>query len=155
MSKFLIRRFIFLFATILFTSLIVFFITQYLPGDVARVILGREAGEAQLEALRVKLGLNDPLTTQYLRWLGSFFTGDWGIAFSTNTAIKPLVLGRFRNSMMLAALTLVIAVPVSVGLRLPERPQRSGVRHRVWREPADQDASRVCESCGPRVPASA
>lgn len=116
MSKYLLRRFIFLIATILFTSLIVFAITQYLPGDVARVILGREAGEAQLEALRIKLGLNDPPAIQYLRWLGNFLSGDWGISFSTNTAIKPLVLGRFRNSMMLAGLTLLIAVPLSVGL---------------------------------------
>lgn len=102
--------------TILFTSLIVFAITQYLPGDIARVILGREAGEAQLEALRAKLGLDDPLPVQYLRWLGGFLSGDWGISFSTNTPIRPLVLGRFRNSMMLAALTLLIAVPLSIGL---------------------------------------
>jgi len=102
--------------TILFTTLIVFAITQYLPGDIARVILGREAGEAQLEALRAKLGLDDPLPVQYLRWLGGFLSGDWGISFSTNTPIMPLVLGRFRNSMMLAALTLLIAVPLSIGL---------------------------------------
>jgi len=116
MSKYLVRRFIFLLVTILFTSLIVFAITQYLPGDIARVILGREAGEAQLEALRAKLGLDDPLPVQYLRWLGGFLSGDWGISFSTNTPIRPLVLGRFRNSMMLAALTLLIAVPLSIGL---------------------------------------
>jgi peptide/nickel transport system permease protein len=114
MAKYLLRRFIFLISTLLFTSLIVFVITQYLPGDVARVILGREAGEAQLEALRIKLGLNDPLPVQYLRWLVNFLSGDWGISFSTNTAIQPLVMDRFRNSMMLAGITLVIAVPVSV-----------------------------------------
>ncbi len=102
--------------TILFTSLIVFAITQYLPGDIARVILGREAGEAQLEVLRAKLGLDDPLPVQYLRWLGGFLSGDWGMSFSTNTPIMPLVLGRFRNSMMLAVLTLFIAIPLSIGL---------------------------------------
>jgi len=48
-----------------------------LPGDVARVILGREASDAALEALRQELGLNKPLPIQYLTWLGRFATGDW------------------------------------------------------------------------------
>ena len=116
MSRYFVRRLFFLVLTVLLTSLIIFFITQYLPGDVARVILGREAGEAQLETLRIKLGLNDPLPVQYLRWLGDFLSGDWGVSFSTKSEIRPLVLGRLRNSMMLAFLTLIIAVPLSVGL---------------------------------------
>ncbi|GAG99727.1 unnamed protein product, partial [marine sediment metagenome] len=46
-------------------AIIIFTVTQFLPGDVARVILGREAGEAQVQALREELGLNDPLPVQY------------------------------------------------------------------------------------------
>jgi peptide/nickel transport system permease protein len=91
-------------------------VTQLLPGDVARVILGREAGEAQVAALREELGLNDPAPTQYLRWLGNFVTGNWGKSYSTRTDILPQVLQRLRNSLMLAAVTLVIAIPLSVAL---------------------------------------
>jgi len=116
MPRYIIRRFLFLALTVLLTSLIIFIITQYLPGDVARVILGREAGEAQLEALREELGLDDPLPVQYLRWLGKFLTGDWGTSFSTRSEIRPLVMGRLKNSMMLAFLTIIIAVPLAVGL---------------------------------------
>jgi peptide/nickel transport system permease protein len=116
MTRYVLRRLGFLVITFLITSLIIFLVTQFLPGDVARIVLGREAGEAALEALREELGLNDPLPVQYLRWLGDFISGDWGVSFSTKTEIRPLVLGRLRNSLMLALLTLVISVPLAVFL---------------------------------------
>jgi peptide/nickel transport system permease protein len=116
MLRYLARRLGFLVLTILLTSIIVFSVTQLLPGDVARIILGREAGEAALQALRQELGLNDPIPIQYLHWLQHFLSGTWGTSFSSGTAVRPLVLGRLRNSMMLLAVTLVIAVPVAVTL---------------------------------------
>ena len=114
MGRYLLRRLGFLALTILVTSLIVFIITQFLPGDVCRIILGREAGGAALESCRADLGLDEPLVLQYLKWLGNFLTGDWGISYSTKTPIFPLVMGRLRNSLMLASLTLVFAVPLSI-----------------------------------------
>lgn len=116
MFKYILRRIGFLLLTILLTSLLIFAVTQYLPGDVCRIILGREVGEAALKACRQDLGLNDPLALQYLRWLGNFVTGNWGTSFSTNTAILPVVAQRIRNSLMLTFVTLVIAVPLAVGL---------------------------------------
>ncbi len=116
MGRYILRRIGFLALTFILTSLIIFTVTQFLPGDVARVILGREAGEAQVQALREELGLNDPLPVQYVRWLGDFVTGDWGQSFSTRSEIRPLVLGRLRNSLMLAFITIVIAVPLAVFL---------------------------------------
>ena len=116
MGRYILRRIGFLALTFILTSLIIFTVTQFLPGDVARVILGREAGEAQVQALREELGLNDPLPVQYVRWLGDFVTGDWGQSFSTRSEIRPLVLGRLRNSLMLAFITIVISVPLAVFL---------------------------------------
>jgi len=115
-SRYITRRLRFMLLTLLLTSLIIFLVTRWLPGDVARVILGREAGETAVETLREELGLNDPLPVQYLNWLGGFVTGDWGTSYSTNQPIRPLVMGRMRNSLMLAAVTMVIAIPLSVGL---------------------------------------
>jgi peptide/nickel transport system permease protein len=116
MAKYLLRRVGFLVLTLLLTSVIIFAITQWLPGDVARIILGREAGEAALEALREELGLNAPAVVQYMRWLGNYVSGDWGSSFSTKSPILPLVMGRVRNSMMLAAVVLLISVPLAVAL---------------------------------------
>lgn len=114
MRRYVLRRLGFLLLTLLLTSLIVFAITQLLPGDVARVVLGREAGEAALAAYREEYGLNDPLPVQYGRWLVNFVRGDWGESLSTRTEIFPTVMQRLRNSLMLALVTLIIAVPLAV-----------------------------------------
>lgn len=116
MARFILRRFGFFLLTILLTSLIVFIVTQMLPGDVARVILGREAGEPALEALREELGLHDPLPVQYGRWLLNFIRGDWGLSFSTRTEIQGLVFDRLGNSLMLAGVILVLSVPTALAL---------------------------------------
>ena len=112
--RYIVRRLGFLALTLLLTSLIVFTITQLLPGDVARVVLGREAGEAALEAFREEEGLNDPLPVQYGRWLFNFVSGDWGESLSTRSPILPVVLGRVRNSLMLAGVTMLIGAPLAL-----------------------------------------
>jgi len=116
MYKYILRRLGFLLLTFLLTSIIIFAVTQWLPGDVCRIILGREAGESSLIACRQELGLDEPLPVQYLRWLGDFMRGDWGQSFSTRSAIYPVVMGRLRNTFLLAVVTLIIAIPLAVGL---------------------------------------
>lgn len=116
MFRYILRRLGFLLLTVLLTSLIIFAVTQWLPGDVCRVILGREVGQQALAACREELGLNEPLPIQYFNWLRNFATGDWGQSFSTRSPILPVVLERVGNSLMLAAITLVISIPLAVSL---------------------------------------
>lgn len=116
MTRYLLRRFGFLLLTLLVTSLIVFAVTQFLPGDVCRIILGREAGAEALATCEERLGLNEPVPVQYLSWLGNFLQGDWGESFSTRSEIRPVVLQRLRNSLRLALVTMVFAVPLAVTL---------------------------------------
>jgi len=117
MIRFLIRRIALLAITLLITSAVVFALTQLLPGDVARLILGRDARPEALEQLRADLHLNDPAPIQYLRWLGDFLSGNWGTSFMGGSApIRPLVLERLRNSGALAGLTLLLCVPLSIAL---------------------------------------
>ncbi|MEX1247061.1 MAG: ABC transporter permease [Anaerolineales bacterium] len=116
MTAYILRRLAFLALTVFITSLLIFVITQLLPGDVCRVILGREVGEGALEACRADLGLDQPAPVRYFTWLGEFLRGDWGSSYSTDAEILPLVVDRLNNSMQLGALTLLIAVPISVAL---------------------------------------
>jgi peptide/nickel transport system permease protein len=116
MSRFLLRRIALLALTVLLTSLLVFLVTQWLPGDVCRIILGREAGPGAIDNCRQELGLNQPLPVQYLNWLGEFLRGDWGISYSTNLPIFPMVMDRLQNSLLLALVTLIISVPLAVTL---------------------------------------
>jgi peptide/nickel transport system permease protein len=116
MSRYLVRRVGFLTLTIFLMSLIIFAIVQLLPGDVAQVILGREAGRAAVAQLRQQLGLDKPVLLRYLSWLGDFVRGSWGVSFSLSTPVLPLVTRRAFNSLVLAVIALLIAVPASVGL---------------------------------------
>jgi peptide/nickel transport system permease protein len=98
------------------TSLLIFLVTQWLPGDVCRIILGREAGQGAINSCRQDLGLDQSLPVQYLNWLGNFLQGDWGMSYSTGIPIYPVVMERLRNSLMLAVVTLVISLPLALSL---------------------------------------
>jgi peptide/nickel transport system permease protein len=126
-SRYIARRIVFLGLTILVTSLIIFIVTQLLPGDVARVVLGREAGEAALAAFREENGLNDPLPIQYTRWLGKFVVGDWGTSLSTRSEVFPVVTERLGNSLLLTFLTMLIAVPLALALGIIAGLNEDGV----------------------------
>ena len=128
MLHFLARRIVLLLLTLFLASIVVFALTQLLPGDVARLILGRDAPPQAVENLRQELGLNDPVPTQYTRWLSDFVSGDWGTAFTGGQApIRPLVLERLGNSLRLAVLALVISIPLSVFLGV-----LAGLRENSW-----------------------
>ncbi len=116
MTAYILRRLAFLGLTMLLTSLLIFVITQLLPGDVCRVILGREVGENALEACRLDLGLDQPAPVRYFTWLGDFLTGNWGNSYSTDAEIRPLVMERLGNSLMLAGFTMLVGVPIAIGL---------------------------------------
>jgi peptide/nickel transport system permease protein len=116
MITYILRRLAFLLLTMLLTSLLIFVITQLLPGDVCRVILGREVGENALEACRIDLGLDKPAPVRYFTWLGGFLSGNWGNSYSTDAEIRPLVTERLGNSLMLAGFTMLVGVPIAIGL---------------------------------------
>ena len=116
MIRYLARRLAFLGLTVVLVSMLVFTITQLLPGDPARIMLGREAGAAALAEVRRELGLDLPVPVQYARWAASFVTGDWGTSFASGQEIRPLVTQRLGASLRLAGLTLLIAVPLALAL---------------------------------------
>lgn len=117
MGRFVLRRLAFFAFTLFLTSVLIFALTRILPGDVARVLLGREAGEQALQAVRADLGLDDPLIVQYAHWAADFVRGDLGMTFSRpRQPIAALLATRLRNSGRLALLTLLIAVPLSIML---------------------------------------
>lgn len=117
MGRFIARRLVFLVITLFLTTVLVFALTRVLPGDVARVLLGRDASPEAVEAKREELGLDDPLVTQYARWAVDFARGDWGRTFvSPRQDIRDLVSQRLINSGRLALLTLIIALPLAITL---------------------------------------
>ncbi len=117
MTQYIARRVLLLIFTMLLTSALIFGLTQLLPGDIARLTLGRDASQAQLEQFRAERGLDDPVPQQYARWLMNFVSGDWGRSYSAGgVAVRPLVLERLGNTLRLGLLTLLISVPLSIAL---------------------------------------
>lgn len=117
MGRFILRRLLFFVFTLLLTSILVFLLTRVLPGDVARVLLGRDASPQAVEAKREELGLNEPLAIQYVNWAADFVVGDWGLTFSSpRQDIRHIVTQAMVNSGRLGTLTLIIALPLSIFL---------------------------------------
>ena len=77
MYKYVIRRLLLLIPVLLGISLLVFAIMYVTPGDPAQLMLGESAPKAAVEALREKMGLNDPFIVQYFRFVGKAITGDF------------------------------------------------------------------------------
>jgi len=117
MTRYITRRILLLLLTMIITSAIIFALTQLLPGDIARLALGRDASEVALERERERLGLNVPLPEQYVTWLSGFVTGDWGVGFTRGSPpVRPLVMDRLGNTLLLAGMTLLISIPLSIFL---------------------------------------
>ncbi|MFP4510816.1 MAG: ABC transporter permease [Spirochaetaceae bacterium] len=115
MTRYLIRRVIALALTLLVTSFIIFALTNLLPGDIARLVLGRDASDTAIENFEQRFGLDRPPMTQYISWLGGFVRADWGRSYAAgNPPVRVLVMSRLGNSLRLAGTTLLIVVPVSL-----------------------------------------
>jgi peptide/nickel transport system permease protein len=103
--------------TLLLVSVVVFAATQALPGDTARAILGKEAADkARYEALREQLGLNRPMTAQYLSWLGNVVTGDLGNSLVQDEPVTSLLARRVQNTFVLVFIAALLSVPISLFL---------------------------------------
>lgn len=114
MIAYILRRMGMILLTMLLASIIIFSITQLLPGDVAHVILGQFATPEAVANLREKLGLDQPIVVQYFSWLTKFISGDWGVSMASRLPVYPIVMERLRNSFMLAAVSLLFYVPLGI-----------------------------------------
>jgi peptide/nickel transport system permease protein len=97
-------------------SVAIFFFTQALPGDVARQVLGQNATDAQLEALRNQLGLNQPVIVQYFEWVRGMLTGQFGTSLTSGLPVGESIAPRVANSATLVASTIIILIPLALTL---------------------------------------
>lgn len=107
-------------ATMLLTMVIVSFLTfvafSLLSGDAATRLLGTEATPERLEALRIELGLNDPLLVRYGRWLWDALHGDLGTSYRYGQSVSSLIAQRLGPTLTLTALAFALIVAVSIPL---------------------------------------
>lgn len=115
---FLRRRLFHMVPVIVGITLVTFFMIHLIPGDPARIMLGPRATPDRVEQLRRELGLDKPLYTQYLYFLGNVVRGDLGRSLYYRQSVTPLVLERLPVTLSLvlysAALAMLISVPLGV-----------------------------------------
>lgn len=114
MVTFVIRRIILMILTMLIVSVAVFAVSEILPLDVARNILGRYATEEQVEIVRHQLGLDRPAHVRYIEWVSGFLTGDFGISTHTGKPVAGLLIRRAKNSAILAGAAWVVIMPLGL-----------------------------------------
>ncbi len=99
-------------------SVLIFALTQVLPGDAAQIRLGQQATEENLAALRAQMGLDKPWYIQYVTWIGNLLSGDLGISNAGGATIGSLIGNRIGNTVFMTAVVTMISVPLSVALGL-------------------------------------
>jgi len=104
--------------TLWVVSLLVFAGTEILPGDVAEAILGQSATPEAVAAIRDQLQLDRPAVVRYVDWLTDLLRGDLGMSLAANMEISEMISGRFKNTLVLAALTAALAIPLSLFMGL-------------------------------------
>jgi peptide/nickel transport system permease protein len=118
MQRMIIQRVLVGIVTLFVVSILVFVGTSVLPGDVAEIVLGQGATPETLAAYRAETGLDQPLFVQYASWLIGMISGDLGTSKAGGASISSLIAGRLGNTMFLAGIVALIAVPLSVVLGL-------------------------------------
>ena len=117
--------------TLVIVSFAVFFTTNLLPGDTATILLGQAATPEAIAGLRQAMHLNDPAILRFFRWGLGFLTGDLGKSYANNMEISTLIGDRFVNTMELAGLTTIIAVPLALTLGITSAVMRGRLYDRV------------------------
>jgi peptide/nickel transport system permease protein len=110
-------------------SVLIFLTLRVLPGDVAQLIAGVNSTSEQVEAIRQRLGLDQPLPVQYLEWIGGILHGDLGTSLLTGSSVAEELAQKARVTVPLGIMALTIAVLFSVPfgvISAMRRGRRSG-----------------------------
>jgi peptide/nickel transport system permease protein len=116
MSDYLVKRLIGALPVLFGVSVVIFFLMHMIPGDITAALLGPMATEAARADLRHALGLDQPLLVQYVKWLSTVLSGDFGRSIATSLPVSHLVLPKFVNTVILAAASLLLSLVVGFGI---------------------------------------
>jgi peptide/nickel transport system permease protein len=128
------------FMTLFVVSLIIFSSIEFLPGDFGEAVLGQAALPETVAAFRKELGLDLPVHERYLEWVGGVLTGDLGNSFSgrgssggadRSRAVIDLIGPRLANTLFLAGMAAIIAVPLALFLGITAALYRNSIYDRL------------------------
>ena len=127
MRNYIIKRILLLIPIVFIVAVIAFFITNLMPGDPVRVILGNMASEAEVARLEKSLGLDQPLILRFFRWLFNIIRGDFGDSLYLNAPVTQVLLKRLRPTFLIAILAEILGIIAGIFLGI-----LAAVKHRKF-----------------------
>jgi ABC-type dipeptide/oligopeptide/nickel transport system permease component len=132
MLRYLVRRLLLTIPVLLGVATLVFALIHFIPGDPAQAMLGEGATQEEVEQLRQRLGLDQPLVVQYASFLGGLFRGDLGVSLRNDQPVTRQILERVPATAELAMASMAVAILLAIPL---------GIVAAVWRgTPVDYGA---------------
>ncbi len=142
-GTYLLRRVLYIIPALVGLSILIFLISRVVPGDPARLALGPEATQKQVEQLRREIGLDQPLITQYVRYISGLVRGDFGFSLRTHRNVIQDIKEFFPATVELTTMAMLFAIAVGVPL---------GVISAVRRDRVEDHFSRFLALAGVAIP---
>ena len=111
-------------------SALVFFMSQFVSGDIAETIVinrGLEPSRQEIEHVKDELGLNDPLTVQYQRWIQAVLRGDFGVSYRSHQPVMHEISARIPQTLILAISSAVLTIGITFMLCMDSVLNRKGI----------------------------
>ncbi|GGN51455.1 oligopeptide ABC transporter permease [Oceanobacillus indicireducens] len=118
MWKFIVRRLLITFPQIVLLSILIFLMSQFMPGDALTGMLDPNVDQSTIQEQRERMGLNDPWHIKYANWVSGLVQGDLGQSFRFKMDVSELISQRMENTLLLGIVTLIftylIAIPLGI-----------------------------------------
>ena len=108
------ERIVYFFATIFLVLSTIFFVVRLTPGDPVERILGPEANEEEISWYRIQLGLDQPVFSQYIRFMKGFFSGDMGVSLFKKKPVSILLSDHFTSTFILASICIFFSTILGI-----------------------------------------
>ena len=114
MGSFIVKRLLISILIVFLVSIFAFSLMQIMPGDPARLALGFEASEVDVQALREKMNLDKPVVEQYVIWVTNIFKGDFGESVIYSQPVGDMIKERLPRTLTIGGLALLISAPLGI-----------------------------------------
>lgn len=125
MLRYLIKRIIEVIPTLILVVTFVFFFVRMIPGDPAQLVAGPQATQEDIEVVREALGLNEPIPTQFVKYVTGLCKGDLGTSLRTKRPVATEIANRYANTVKLTLLSLAWSSVVGILLGVWSGKNRS------------------------------
>ena len=144
MLRYIIRRFLTAIPTLLVVAVLIFVLIRCIPGNPAQVMLSEDATNEEVAAMERKLGLDQPIFVQFIKWISNAIRGDFGKSLYYNEPVLGILAARLGPTMLLVLYAMLIATTLGVGLGILDRLESCDF---LLSQKSDFPFCRLCYSC--------